>query len=1157
MRRFPTRTRNFWRGLAFAIAVAAQTVAASPSGSVLPLDGTTWLLAADAKNVGKAEHWFDRPSPEAKPARVPGLMQETLGEYHGVAWYWRTLEFPRHPHPGGRYLLRFWSIDYYIEVWVNGRRVGEHEGVDAMVEFDITEPVKAGAENLVAVRLINPGNKPIEGFAIRESPGRNKFDPWSPGASYNGGGIVDSVELLLAPPVRIESLYFKPDWRSGVIEAEVNVRNTLGKPASGNLALSVAPASEGETLELSEAPAEFSPGDTLLKTHVQVRDFRLWNLDTPTLYRVTARVCSAGGSAVDEKSARCGFRDFRFADGYFRLNGKRVFLKSAHFGGDVPMTGMVATDPSMLRKDFLSLKLMGFNMARCISGLARRHVMDLADEIGLMVYDECYAAWCVAPSPHSASRWNQSTAGMIRRDRNHPSVVIWGLLNETLDGPVFAHAMDSLEFVKQLDDTRVVMLNSGRFDGMLDESPDSARKILPQAWVRGRGLQTPFVACNKTGADIVHDGTVFPADQLALHVGPSGEPAVLRFVARADGEYQVSARFQGIAGPPANGPVATGAAQFIARGQTLFSDKINCDGRPNETSYAGRVTLRKGDTIEAVCSSGNATFNSDTIRVDLAITDPAGVVHDAAKDWTITNKSPQGVWAYGSLPAGPTNAAAGFIQFQQAFDGIRRNVGSLSNPGSRVWEDVLADKHPYQPCPHTAEVIRTLRTIGGGGRPLFISEYGFGSANHLLHLSGHYAQADVGYAFDRKLLDESLRKFSADWERWKLAEIFGNMENYFRQCVAMEAGGRLLGTSAIRANTNVVAHSLTACHDTVMAAEGVITSFREPKPGVFDAMWDAWSPLRFCVFAEPVQAFRGNPVRIEVVLVNEDVLKPGKYPVRLQVLGPNGYRALDTSITIAIPERLARPEPPFATPVFSQDVKIDGPAGSYKVFAFFEERAAAEGGEYTFWVDDPATMPKVNSTVTLWGQDDGLARWLEAKRIKTQSFDAGRSSAGELILVGNAASEDFGVLGQRVDAGATAILLCPAVFEKADSLTRLLPPGQKMSIITGQDWLYQNNDWARNHPIFQGLPTGLLDYQFYREILGDKFFGGETAAHEAVAGMINTGLGYNSGLTVAVYRRGMGRLVFNSLRVRENLAPGEFHPVAERLLQNMLSFAER
>jgi hypothetical protein len=1127
--------------------------AAPVVGQVLSLDSPDrWVLAADPANTGKQQEWWSGPRSDAKPARVPGTIQETLGEYHGVAWYWRTVNVPRHPHPGGRYVLRFWSIDYYIEVWVNGRWVGNHECVDTRVEFDVTDAVRPEAENLVAVRLLNPGNTAIDGFVIRECPGRNKFDPWGPGASYNNGGILDSVELLLAAPVRVESLYLKPAWKSGAIEAEVNVRNAAGKPVNGNLTLSVAPAAGGETLDLSTTAAVLAAGDTLLKARVLVRDFQLWNTDQPMLYRVTARVRGEGSESIDEKSATCGFRDFRFADGYFRLNGKRIFLKSAHFGGDAPMTGIVPLDPALLRKDFLSLKLMGFNMARCISGLGRRYLMDLADEIGLLVYDESYAGWCVTPSPRLAKRWRQTVAGMIRRDRNHPCVVLWGLLNETSNGPVFMHAADSLEFVKQLDDTRVVMLNSGRFDGMMLDRPEAAPQRLPQAWVTGRAFQAPFVCRNNSGADIEHDGTVFPAGAVALHVGMEGEPAVLRFVAPADGEYRMTARFKGIAGPPAGGPATTGAGYVVARGQTVFSDKINCDGRPNEAAYEGRVTLKQGEVIDAVSGSGNATFNSDTMRVDVTVTGPDGVAHDATKDWSITNQNPNRVWTYGYLPAGLVDSSK-FIPFPQAFDGIRKSIGSLSNPGSRVWEDLLADKHPYQPCPHTAPIIHTLRTIDGGGRPLFISEYGFGSANNLVHLLGHYQQAAAGYAFDRKTLDDCCRKFSADWNRWQLADPFGNMENYFRLCVAMEAGGRLLGTSAIRANSNVVAHSLTACHDTVVAAEGLITSFREPKPGVFDALWDAWAPLRLCVFAEPVQAVRGGSVHVEAVLVNEDVLKPGKYSVRVQVLGPDGYRALDASTAVEVPQALTRPEPPFAKLIFSKDVKIGGPAGGYKLFAFFEERAAAEGGEYTFWVDDPAAMPKVDSTVTLWGQDQGLARWLESKGIKTQPFGPG-AAPREVILVGKVPGDDFAALTRRIEAGATAVFLCPDVFAKKDQPTALLPLANKGSLVTVQDWLYQNNDWAKSHPIFKGLPTGLLDYQFYREMLGEKFFSGQAPPDEIVAGMINTALGYRSGLTVAVYRRGQGRIVLNSLRVRENLSVEASHPVAERLLRNMLNF---
>ncbi len=779
-------------------------------------------------------------------------------------------------------------------------------------------------------------------------------------------------------------------------------------------------------------------------------------------------------------------------------------------------------------------------------------MMDLADELGFLVYDESYAAWLVTPSPHLADRWNKTVAGMIRRDRNHPSVVIWGLLNETSNGPVFMHAVGALEWVEQLDDTRVVMLNSGRFDGLLIERPEDARQMLPEAWVPGPAFQVPLVACNRSDSGINHDGTVFPSGTVALHVGPAGEPAVLRFTAPSDGEYRIQSQFQGIAGPPANGPITTGAVAVLARGQTVFSDHINCGGRPNETSYDAAMTLQQGDIVDFVSGSGNATFNSDTTRVDVLIGGPDDATYDAARDWSISRQNPNGVWGYGYLPAGAMDSSK-FLPFTQTFDGIRKSVGSLSNPGSAVWEDVLADKHPYQACPHTASIIHTLRTINGGGRPLFISEYGFGGANNLTHLLGHYNQANIGYAFDRKFLDDYVQRFSVDWDRWKLADTFGNRENYFRQCVAMEAGGRLLGTSAIRSNPHVISHSLTACHDTVLAAEGLITSFREPKPGVHDAMSDAWSPLRFCVFAEPVQVVRGGSVHVEAVLVNEDVLKPGKYPVRIQVWGPQDSRPLDTIVAVEIPAENARPEPPYSKLIFSQDVPINGPAGCYQCFAVFESGAAAEGGEYTFWVDDPATMPPVTKVVTLWGNDEGLARWLEAKGIHTMPF-ASETAGQEVMLVGHSAGNDFDELVRHISAGATAIFLCPSVFAQGDQPLARLPLINKGSLPTVRDWLYQNNDWAKTHPIFRGLPTGLLDYQFYREILGEQFFSGQDPPAEVVAGMINTSFGYHSGLTVCTYEIGAGRILLNALLVRENLSLESSHPVAERLLRNMLNY---
>ena len=80
-----------------------------------------------------------------------------------------------------------------------------------------------------------------------------------------------------------------------------------------------------------------------------------------------------------------------------------------------------------------------------------------------MAYEECYAGWLLQPSPKMTERFDREITEMIVRDRNHPSVVMWGLLNETSEGPVLSHAVDTLPLVRSLDDSRVVMLNSGLF----------------------------------------------------------------------------------------------------------------------------------------------------------------------------------------------------------------------------------------------------------------------------------------------------------------------------------------------------------------------------------------------------------------------------------------------------------------------------------------------------------------------------------------------------------------------------------------------------------------------------------------------------------------------------------------------------------------------
>ena len=98
------------------------------AATVQTLDGDGWRIATDPKNEGREAKWFAAPREEAKPTKVPWIIQDAFPGYHGVAWYWREFDAPTNPHAGGRYLLRFWAVDYLAEVWLNGTRVGGARG---------------------------------------------------------------------------------------------------------------------------------------------------------------------------------------------------------------------------------------------------------------------------------------------------------------------------------------------------------------------------------------------------------------------------------------------------------------------------------------------------------------------------------------------------------------------------------------------------------------------------------------------------------------------------------------------------------------------------------------------------------------------------------------------------------------------------------------------------------------------------------------------------------------------------------------------------------------------------------------------------------------------------------------------------------------------
>jgi len=1113
--------------------------AEAPASRVQSLDGDGWRIATDPRNEGREAKWFTAAREEAKPTRVPWIIQDAFPGYHGVAWYWREFEAPANlgqdgvpTYVGGRYLLRFGAVDYLAEVWLNGTRVGEHEGGETPFVLDVTEAIRAGANNkqLLAVRVLNPTHERIDGIVLNETPKQARVIPYRAGAAYNHGGITGSVELLVVPVVRVEGLFARADPETGTIKIQANVRNAAQTAVRGRVELTVAPAAGGETLRAATLERELEPGDTLVEAEVTIAQPRLWELNDPFLYRVTASV------GDDERSVRCGFREFRFDDGYFRLNGRRIFLRSTHTCNHFPVGLKLPPDPDMARRDLLDLKVMGFNMIRFIWGGAERYQLDLCDEIGLMVYEESFASWGMQDSPKLAERWERTISELIRRDRNHPSVVIWGLLNEVRDTPHFRLAAASLPLIRQLDDTRMVFLNSGRWDlaGVQDEVFSKL-----DIWHSPAGRE-PWATLNPFDQPVETPfNFTWPPRQVALHPGPQGEYSVVRWTAPAADRYSIAATFTGLF-------KATTDVHLLHNGRPQFTAQLNLGGNPNTATHTSDLALAAGDTVDFVVGWGNGNYGSDSTALTATITSAAGGVFDLATGFP-REKNPTEPWSCGWLAPGEKPDLATFALYTESRYRPRPRLGSLANPGSVEWEDVLADQHNYPRVPQTAATTLGLRNLTGENLPLFLSEYGIGSAVDLWRVTRHFERLGKTEVEDAVFYRDKLDRFLADWKQWKLDELVARPEDFFAESLRKMAGQRTLGLNSIRANPNMVGYSLTGMNDHVSCGEGLTTTFRELKPGTVDALFEGLAPLRLCLFAEPVNVYRGTRVRCEAVLANEDALAPGEYPVRLLVVGPQNQRIFEKTVNVTI-----EGESPFALPVFAEDVAVDGPSGRYRFQASFERGGAATGGETEFFVADPAEMPAVQAEVVLAGEDAELVKWLADHGIRCRPLGAGEAATREVILVSRT-PPPFEELWRRVERGATAVFLSPDVLNKGDQPLGWLPLASKGTATPIRGWLYLKDEWAKRHPIFDGLPSGgLMDYTFYREIIPDTVLVGQDPPAEAVAGAIKASQDYSSGLMLAVYESGAGRLILNTLLIRENLGT---HPVAERLLRNLLNHA--
>lgn len=926
------------------------------------LDGE-WKIATDPGNIGKAHRWFSTgPRPDAVDCKVPGVIQETFPGYHGVAWYWKSLDVPQTAGQE-RLLLKFDAVDYLAEVWLNGQYVGSHEGGETPFTFDVTRQSKEGSENSLVIRVLNPGAERVDGITLDETPHGIKMAHMRVGGFWNPGGIWQSVQLVRVPAVRIQNVFVDAERKTKTIHAKIEVENDTHRDAKGRLSLDLTPSGGGSTLAESSHIVNIPAGRRTIDLVLRLDRVHSWSPNDPYLYSLTSRLDS--GQSTDVHLTRTGFRDLVFRDGYFRLNGQRIFLRSTHSVGHFPIGQHVPTDPELLRRELIYVKAMGFNTVRWLGRTMFPSQLELCDELGLMVYEESYASWNLKDSPDMKRRFDLSIREMILRDRNHPSVVMWGLLNETHANPTFWHATQVLPLVRSIDPTRLVMLSSGRWDGQ---------------W----------------------------------SIGSISNPGTTKW------QHELGSEAPGA--PPAK--------------------------KLRSTGYT---------------------------------------------------------------------------------------------PGS-------GDIHWYPVRPWTDNDLQFVRTVGTGTKNVFLSEYGNGSQIDPIRIIDLMQQNGANHDLeDYKLYSNMANQLQHDWTDWKLSKIFTSPSQMFTASQRLQSEQRRLALNAIRSNPHIVGYNLTGLSDQAVEGEGLMTTFRELKPGIMDAMIDGFAPLKWCLFAAPTHVYRGATVHLEAVLANEDVLKPGVYPIRLKVVGPAGVLFEKVS-SLKIPDPHATPEPPMVFPAFDEKVALNGPSGIYEVEVSFEHGAAAAPGREDIIVGDAATLPTVSTNVTMLGANGAASALLSTHGIKPLPFDRAGNSAKQIILVtnGESASDDW---LDRVSSGSIAILLDP---------TRM-PARLKGRIEDSGPRYWGRDDIVKPHPIFNNLPSRcLMDLYFYRDLIAassiiDFDKNADNIVPTFAVGKPG-GQGYWAGSNLLIYNFGSGKVIVSTLRILPNLGK---NPAADRILLNMVAFASK
>ncbi|MBQ8492796.1 MAG: DUF4981 domain-containing protein [Alistipes sp.] len=354
---------------------------------------------------------------------------------------------------GRRIILHFESGLAAMHVWLNGENVGYSEGTKCAVEFDITDMAKVG-DNILA----------IEGYRWADGSYLEDQDFW------RLSGFDRAVKVYSVDQVRVGDIFAIGDldksYKNGLYSATVTIENVAREPFNGVVELQLLDSTGKAVAKSTKSVAVEADGSADVDFSRQIAKVKLWSYEKPNLYTTVVTLKDATGGVIEATSCRTGFRKVEIRDAQLMLNGKPLMINGVNIHEHNPATGHVVTRELMM-KDLELMKKFNVNAVRTSHYPQPTEWYDLCDEYGILLVDEanieahgCGTGYHESyPKYHPSHReeWkgthNDRIRSMVERDKNHPSVIIWSMGNESSDGPVYT---ENYAWIKERDKSRFV-----------------------------------------------------------------------------------------------------------------------------------------------------------------------------------------------------------------------------------------------------------------------------------------------------------------------------------------------------------------------------------------------------------------------------------------------------------------------------------------------------------------------------------------------------------------------------------------------------------------------------------------------------------------------------------------------------------------------------